>query len=252
MRRLQRAIMRLSREPALETHSVNRLPSPAALLLALLTGCASTSTLMVSEDGRIADCSTWGAGGFGAAFALKRTQDCIDGYEAMGYRATGAPPRVGVQQIASPAAAQTSISLPSRDGLFRITLPGGWSPLEPPSQTYQLFARNPALDSAFLVSAVESGNLADWEAHAGALRDKLGSSLAQATVSPTQRIRVNGFDALQAEVSGELKNGIKLHYLGTAIKTDAKLIWLVAWCGESRFAANRSELAALAGGLQMQ
>jgi hypothetical protein len=216
-----------------------------------LAGCASTSTLMINDQGQFADCGTWGTGVIGAAAALLRTQDCVNAYRTAGYRETGSPAVIGVQQATMRDAAAAPITLPSADGLFKMTLPAGWLQVAPPSAAYQLYAKNPIIDSGLLVSSFERKDIQDWEAHTQSLRAKLAASLSEGASSEVARIKVNGFDALRTDVSGELKHGVKLHYLGTAIKAGQKLIWLVAWCDESRFAANRGELESLAAGLQL-
>jgi hypothetical protein len=227
--------------------------TPYLLLAAIpvLAGCASTSTLMINDQGQFADCGTWGVGPMGAAAALLRTQDCINGYRAAGYRETGLPAAVGPQQATTPDTTAPPVTLPSADGRFRITLPAGWTQLAPPSAAYQLYARNPVIDSGLLISSIDREGIRDWEAHAQSLRAKLADSVSRSTSSGVERIRINGFDALRVDIGGELINGAKLHYLGTAINTGQKLIWLVAWCGEPRFAENRGELEKLAAGLQL-
>ena len=219
--------------------------------MSALAGCASTSTLMINDQGQFADCGTWGAGVIGVAAALLRNQNCVDAYRTAGYLETGLPAVIGPQQSTVRDAAAAPITLPSADGLFKMTLPAGWLQVAPPSAAYQLYAKNPVIDSGLLVSAVESKDIRDWEAHTQSLRAKLAASLSEGASSEVARIKVNGFDALRAEISGELKHGVKFHYLGTAINAGQKLIWLVAWCDESRFAANRSELEGLAAGLQL-
>ena len=42
-----------------------------------------------------------------------------------------------------------------------------------------------------------------------------------------------------------------MHYLGTIIKSDKNLVYLLVWCFESKFSANRSEFESLASGLQL-
>jgi hypothetical protein len=219
--------------------------------ISLLAGCASTSTLMVNDEGQFADCGTRGAGVIGAAAALLRTRDCISEYRTAGYRETGAPAIIGPQSATMQDAAAAPITFQSTDGLFKMTLPADWIQIAPPSAAYQLFAKNSIIESGLLVRSIESKEFRDWESYTQSLRAKLTDSLKQGTSSGVERIKVNGFDALRADISGELKHGAKLHYLGTAIKTGQKLIWLVAWCDESRFAANRSELEQLAAGLQL-
>ncbi len=90
----------------------------------------------------------------------------------------------------------------------------------------------------------------DWQTFAESLKVKLMGNLSQSTSSEMQKIKVNGFDALQVDIGGTLKNGMKVHYLETFIKTDKQLVQILIWCFESKFMAYRSEFESLAGGLQ--
>lgn len=219
--------------------------------ISMLAGCTSTTTLMVNGEGQFADCGTWGVGILGAGVALIRTQDCINEYRNAGYRETGSPPALGSQPAAMQDASSSPTTVASKNGLFKMTLPSGWTQFALPSSAYQLYARNLAIDSGLLISSIESKDIQDWEAYARSLRATLANSLSEGSSSEDQRIKVNGFDAIRVDVSGDLRNGVKLHYLGTAIKAEQMLVWLVAWCAESRFTDNRSELEKLATGLRM-
>ena len=217
-----------------------------------LAGCASTSTLMINQEGQFADCGTWGVGIFGAAAALIRTQECANAYQSAGYSATGAPPIIGARAVAAgdtPPASPATVA--SHDGLFKITLPAGWTPLAAPAAQYQLYARNAEIESAVLISSLESRDEQDWEAHAQSLRAKLIDSLSQGIASEVEKIKVGAADALRVEISGALRNGVTLRYLGTAVHAGRKLIWVVAWCADARFSVNRSALENLALGLQL-
>jgi hypothetical protein len=96
----------------------------------------------------------------------------------------------------------------------------------------------------------EEADIQNWQAYAESLKVKLMGNLGQSTSSEMRKIKVNGFDALQVDISGTAKNGMKLHYLETFIKTDKQFVQLLIWCVESKFTAYRSEFESLAGGLQ--
>jgi len=96
----------------------------------------------------------------------------------------------------------------------------------------------------------EVADIQNWQAYAESLKVKLMGNLSQSTSSEMRKIKVNGFDALQVDIGGTAKNGMKLHYLETFIKTDKQLVQLLIWCVESKFMAYRSEFESLAGGLQ--
>jgi hypothetical protein len=56
---------------------------------------------------------------------------------------------------------------------------------------------------------------------------------------------VNGFEALRADIGGTLKNGTKVHYLGTVLKTDKNLVYVLSWTLESKFARARDQFEEL-------
>lgn len=137
-----------------------------------------------------------------------------------------------------------------KDSFFRITLPSGWTQIALPNPSLQLSARKPAADAYLTISSVNSVDIQDWQVFAESLRTKLVNNLSQSASSEVQKIRVNGFDALRVDISGVLKNGTKVHFLGTLIKTDKNLVWLLSWTPESKFAAIRTEFEQLANAMQ--
>ena len=135
----------------------------------------------------------------------------------------------------------TPTTVAGKDGFFKITLPAGWATVTPPNPSYQLAARNPDAETYLVVSSVKTADIADWQAFTETLKGKLIGNLTQSTSSETVKIRVNGFDALRADIAGTLKNGARVHYLSTVVKTDQNLVYLLSWSLESKFASNRSE-----------
>lgn len=228
------------------------------LFLFFATGCASTSTQMINDKGQVANCGAWGFGIIGAPAALISTQNCIAKYQVAGFRESGSSqlgatgsPTAQVSASSVQAATTTPTTMSGKDDSFKITLPAGWIQAPPPSASQQLFARNLVIDAGLLVSSISTADVQDWQVYAESLRVKLVGNLTQSTSSETQKIKVNGLDALQSDTSGTLKNGVKIHYLGTIIKSDKKIVYLLALCFESKFSANRSELESLAFGLQL-
>lgn len=225
--------------------------------LMLVVGCASTSTQMVNDKGQVANCGASGWGWIGAPMALAMSQDCIAKYQAAGYHEVGMPaPAANTKSpmgtsILPPAASTTPTTVTGKDGYFKITLPAGWMQTLPPNASYQLAARNPTADTYLVISSVKTMDIADWQVFAETLKAKLIGNLTQSTSSDTARIKVNGFDALRADIGGTLKNGAKVRYLGTIIKTDQYLIYLLSWSLESKFNVNRSEFEALPSALQI-
>lgn len=221
--------------------------------LLLISGCASTSTQMVNDKGQVANCGASGWGWIGAPMALAMSQDCIAKYQAAGFHEAGTPTPAG----SAPATAGTTMAPTSpttvagKDGFFKITLPAGWMQTPSPNPSYQLAARNPAAETYLVISSVKTADITDWQTFAESMKAKLIGNLTQSTSSETAKIKINGFDALRADIGGTLKNGAKVHYLGTIIKTDQNLVYLLSWSLESKFAANRSEFEALPSALQM-
>jgi hypothetical protein len=163
------------------------------------------------------------------------------------------------QEIASstPGNAATAQSAPNplttlsgKDGTFKITLPAGWVQTTLPNQSYQLVAKDPAAAAYLIVDSVDAADIQDWQIYAESRKAKLIGNLTHSTSSETQKIKVNGFDALRADFGGVLKNGLKVHYLGTVIKTEKNVVFLLSWTLESQFARNRSEIEGLPFAMQ--
>jgi len=138
----------------------------------------------------------------------------------------------------------------SKDGSFKIKLPDGWLQGTPSSPSQQLYAENPLIDAALMISSININDVQDWKAYAESIRLNMINKLSQSTSSEMREIKIGRFDALQADI-GATSNGIKIHFLGTIIKTDKQLIKMLTWCMESRFEANRIELQSLAKGLEI-
>lgn len=226
-------------------------------IILTVAGCASTSTQMVNSDGQVANCGAWGVGIIGAPAALISTQNCITKYEAAGYHESGSPQPTGagssgqVSVNNSQASLGTPTTILSKDGSFKITLRSGWIQSSPTAVTQQLSAKNTLMDAGLQVSSVNSADIQDWSLYAESLRMKLVGNLNESTSSELRKITVNGSNALQYDIGGTLKNGTKVHYLNTIVRTDKQLVYLVSWCFESRFAANRRELELITAGLQV-
>ncbi|MHA6845827.1 hypothetical protein [Ralstonia syzygii] len=156
--------------------------------------------------------------------------------------ASGAPQHVP----ASP------VTVSAKDGSFKITLPPGWMQTVPGptgDPSIQLTAKNPVADAYLLIGSVSATDIQDWQAYADSLRAKLIHGIAQGTSTEIEKIKVNDFDALRTEITGTLKSGVNVHYLGTVIKSSKTIVYVLAWSVESKFASNRSEFAQLASAI---
>ena len=47
---------------------------------------------------------------------------------------------------------------------------------------------------------------------------------------------------MRINVSGVAKNGLRLHFLGTMLKADKKIVWILSACLESKYDSYRAEL----------
>lgn len=223
----------------------------AVVLLSCITGCASTSTQMVNDDGQVINCGAWGFGIIGAPAALISTHECIKKYQAAGYHEVGAPQSSAGSPLSAAALSRPS-TMASKDGAFKLTLPAGWVQSTPPTQAHQLYAKNATLDAGLLVSSVDLVNIQDWKKYSESLVSKLASSLTESYTSEPAYVLVNGFDSYRAEISGATKTGVKVHYLATVVKADKQLIYFLSWCLKSKFAVNKAALEKLPSGLQIQ
>ena len=212
---------------------------------------------MVNDKGQVANCGAFGFGIIGAPAALITAQDCVSRYQAAGFReagspqsATSAPSTQGMASNLQPAPT-TPTTILSKDGSFRITLPAGWTQTPPPTPSQQLYARYTLIDAGLMMGSVKSSDVQDWHTYADSLRLRLTGNLSQSSSSELRKIKVNGFDALQSDIGGTTKSGVKVRYLGTVIRTDTQIIHLLTWCFESKFATNRSEFESLPAGLQL-
>ena len=57
--------------------------------LACLTACATPSTPLQNDEGRVYNCSAWGFGVIGTIAALSATQNCVDKMKAAGWHPAG-------------------------------------------------------------------------------------------------------------------------------------------------------------------
>jgi hypothetical protein len=225
--------------------------TPILILTALsLSGCASTSTQMVNENGQAVNCGASGFGLIGAPAALVMTQNCIDKHKAAGYREAGEPPTTTQTKPAQTNAPTLNpVTVSSKDNHFKITLPAGWVQTTP-TGNQQLTVKNPTADVHMLITTANLADVTDWRVFAETQRKRLASNLSQSTTSEVENVKINGAEALRADISGTLKSGLKVHYLGTIIKTDKQIIQVLAWSVASKFSENRKEFEKIASSIE--
>ena len=222
----------------------------AVACCASLAGCASTSTQMVNSDGAVGNCGAWGFGIIGTAAALISTNECVKKYEAAGYHEIGSPPAptpLSTNAVTSPAAPATLVS---KDGVIKLVVPAGWIQAPPPTEGVQIYGKSAALDAGLFVSAIDLQDVQDWKQYSALRASKVAGNLKDGVATELVPTFINGLEGYSAEISGVSKNGIKLHYLGTVVKTEKRLVYFLSWSLESRFAVNRNALSQLPFGLQ--
>lgn len=141
------------------------------------------------------------------------------------------------------------IQVSSADKRLRIALPAGWvSAVPPPPFSFaQIFARSPSTDGALAVTVESHADVTDLVTYGETVRGAASAALAGARVSDVRRLTVNERPAVRFEVAGE-NEGLRVRLLFTLIE-GSRVVKLVAWTTEARFAANRREFEALAEGL---
>lgn len=60
------------------------------MLLLMLSGCVSESTMLTNKDGKVFQCAGWGFGVIGAPVAMAQHADCMKKAHAAGYSETPA------------------------------------------------------------------------------------------------------------------------------------------------------------------
>ena len=216
----------------------------------ILGGCVSRSVQMVNDSGQAANCGSAGLGLIGAPVAYAMTEDCINKYKVAGYREAGSPPISSVTPNTAPIAAQSPSTFTSKDESFKISLYSGWIPLSLPNQSPQLSLKNIANDTYLIVNSNNLSDVSDWTLFAENAKAKFVNNLTDSSTTPYEKLKIGEFDALRAEIGGTLKNGLKVRYLNTVLKTDKKIIYFVSWTTESRFPLVKNELSNIPYGLK--
>jgi len=133
-----------------------------------------------------------------------------------------------------------------------LTLPVGWvktAILPGTNATVQLNVANFSKDISVSVSTANTADIQDMEAWSRGLQARLAATLTLSTSTPFQRIKVNGFDGLRAEVAG-VQNGARFHYLLTVLRGDKCVVYFLSSAFESQFSASRSDFEQVVNGIQ--
>jgi hypothetical protein len=219
------------------------------ILLALLAGCANTSTQMIAEDGHVETCKARGVGLIGVAYAVAKTQNCIAKLQAAGFHKTSKEQLAAAKP--ADAATATPITIISNDGAYRLALPSGWNSVALESPEQKLAANNPAVAASLVMSSISTEHIEDWQTYAETLNTEFIGNLTQGTTIAMKPLKVKGHEALQTEFGGLLESGQPVRYLGTVVKTDKAVLYVLTWGSEPTFASYRNELESLVNGLQL-
>lgn len=242
---------------------------PALILTGLLlSACAAPSTTLMNDRGQRVHCASWGFGVVGTAIALGSYQHCISSHKAVGYRVPGSKRSAEQQESAGGSSARLAaaaanaapppatlaaslapVQVSSADKGLRMVLPAGWAPAAPPPplSSAQIFVRNPAMDAALAVTVESRADVTNLLKYGETVRSAAGATLAGSRASEVRTLTVTGRSAVRFDVAGET-DGLRVGLLFTLIE-GSRVLKLVAWTTESRFAASRREFEALAEGL---
>ena len=146
-------------------------------------------------------------------------------------------------QVESPPVTPITTSpnaLLSKDGSYSVTIPSGWMQKDTSSQKYDISIRNADDSAEMIINAIPTKDIASWESYGKSLIKNLTSKMEKSSVSKIEKYKLNNFDSRKVEVSGVI-NGVKAHFVGTLIKTENKLIWLLGLSGDSTFANHIDE-----------
>jgi hypothetical protein len=194
-------------------------------------------------------CSASGFGVIGTTIALASYQQCLNSLEARGYRVPGTRP-VPPSSTQDVSSVERLSTLRSKDGKLAWKLPPGWvvAPASAASGPLQLYAREPVLDGAAVVTTTNRGDVPDFQAYVEGLQETLLRGLSDATTTPVEALTVGGRQARRFEAVGTVK-GLRIHYQFTAVLGTDVILKLNAWLPASRFAAEHARIGALAEGL---
>jgi len=141
-------------------------------------------------------------------------------------------------------------TLRSADGQYQLVVPSSWESNDFHLPNVQIGAIEKHRGEYAEVIVERQEDYTDsLQQYADAKRATMAMSLDNPRVSPGERLKIKGQDALRFEIHGQLPNsGVAIAYSLTVIKTKAHYVQVIGWTEESHFAGNRAELEGLAGG----
>jgi hypothetical protein len=132
---------------------------------------------------------------------------------------------------------------------IRLNLPPGWQANPLPENLakvgWQTYATNRNTDVGALLSATTHDGITDMLAYAQTRRAALIGSLTDAVPSDISQIEINGRRAFRASVTGKVKTGQTLTYLGTVIEGTKEIAVLLTWTFPANFDQRKDAMGQL-------
>jgi hypothetical protein len=141
-------------------------------------------------------------------------------------------------------------TLVSADGQYQLVVPNSWQSHDFHLPNVQIGAIDKHRGQYAEVIVERQEDYTDsLEQYADAKRATMAMSLDNPRLTPGERLKIKGQDALRFEIHGQLPNSsVSIAYSLTVLKTKTHYVQVVGWTEESHFAASRAVLESLAGG----
>jgi hypothetical protein len=146
--------------------------------------------------------------------------------------------------------ADSTVTLHSGDGQYQLVLGTGWAPYDFHIDAVAMGAiQKKRGEYVEVIVENQSDYTNSLGAYARAKRDTMAMSLDNPKLTAGEYAKVNGFDAMNFEIHGQLPGtNTSVGYWLTVIKTKAHYVQVIGWTTESHFSDNVGELSGLAGG----
>jgi hypothetical protein len=132
---------------------------------------------------------------------------------------------------------------------IRLDLPAGWQAKPMPENLakagWHSYAVNRNTDVGALLSATTHDGITDMLAYAQTRRAALIGNLTDAVPSEISQIQINGRRAFRASVTGKVKTGQTVTYLGTVIEGPKEIAVLLTWTFPANFDQQKIAMAQL-------
>lgn len=101
---------------------------------------------------------------------------------------------------------------------------------------------NKTIDAGALVVLNSKADIVDMALHIKSLRAKQIGQIGQGEWSEITQVSVKGRRAWKFWVSGVLKEGMSVKYMGTLIEGDRQVIYVTAWTSTQNFEDSRASM----------